>query len=359
MLTGDRLKAIEQQHANLEAQLAEPTIASDPSRLAKLGREYSRLDDQVILIKQLREISDGLQSTELACQDPDEEVQELAREELQYLESQKNEIEAKLKNLLLPRDPHDDRDVIVEVRAGTGGEEASLFAGELVRMYSRYADRQGWKFEVISTTSSGVGGIKEAIIAVRGDGAFGRLKYESGVHRVQRVPVTESSGRLHTSAASVAVLPEAEEIDVAISEEEIRIDVFRSSGHGGQSVNTTDSAVRITHLTTGIVVSIQDEKSQHKNRAKAMSVLRARLLDLERVRQQEERGADRRGQIGSGDRSAKMRTYNFPQDRITDHRISHTLHGMSAFLDGEIDDLLDALITSRQEELMLSSDGGD
>jgi len=359
MLTGDRLKAIEQQHANLEAQLAEPTIASDPSRLAKLGREYSRLDDQVILIKQLREISDGLQSTELACQDPDEEVQELAREELQYLESQKNEIEAKLKNLLLPRDPHDDRDVIVEVRAGTGGEEASLFAGELVRMYSRYADRQGWKFEVISTTSSGVGGVKEAIIAVRGDGAFGRLKYESGVHRVQRVPVTESSGRLHTSAASVAVLPEAEEIDVAISEEEIRIDVFRSSGHGGQSVNTTDSAVRITHLTTGIVVSIQDEKSQHKNRAKAMSVLRARLLDLERVRQQEERGADRRGQIGSGDRSAKMRTYNFPQDRITDHRISHTLHGMSAFLDGEIDDLLDALITSRQEELMLSSDGGD
>lgn len=357
MLTSDRLKAIEQQHAGLENQLAEPTIASDPSRLAKLGREYSRLGDQVVLIKRLREISDGIQSTELACQDPDLEVQELAREELQSLEAQKKEIETKLKNLLLPRDPHDDRDVIVEVRAGTGGEEASLFAGELVRMYSRYADRQGWKFEVINATSSGVGGVKEAIIAVRGDGAFGRLKYESGVHRVQRVPVTESSGRLHTSAASVAVLPEAEEIDVAISEEDIRIDVFRSSGHGGQSVNTTDSAVRITHLTTGIVVSIQDEKSQHKNRAKAMAVLRARLLDLERVKQQEERGADRRGQIGSGDRSAKMRTYNFPQDRITDHRISHTLHGMSAFLDGEIDDLLNALMNARQEELMLSSDG--
>ncbi len=347
----EHYKAIEARFAELAKLLSDPRVASEPGSLARLGKEYSELESKVRLIQELRKLDAEIESTvELAADASDPEMAELAAAELPELRRQNTEVEDRLRRSLLPTDPDDDRPVIMEVRAGAGGTEAALFAADLLRMYGRHAERSGWKVELLSQTLTELGGVKEAIAAIRGDSAYQRLKHESGVHRVQRVPVTESSGRLHTSAASVVVLPEAREIDVKIDDDDIRVDVFRSSGHGGQSVNTTDSAVRITHLPTGLIVSIQDEKSQHKNRAKAMAILRSRLLDLERQKQDAHRGSSRRSQIGGGDRSAKMRTYNFPQDRVTDHRIPKTLYGIEAFLDGEIDELVQALIESDEAE---------
>jgi peptide chain release factor 1 len=291
--------------------------------------------------------------------DPDEEMRSMARDEMTRLDARSADLQASLRTLLVPRDPNDDRNVILEIRAGTGGDEAALFAADLYRMYARYAERRRWKLEVMTASDTEAGGYKEIIAEVRGDAAYSRLKFESGVHRVQRVPSTEAQGRIHTSTATVSVLPEADEVEVQIDEKDLRIDVYRSSGPGGQSVNTTDSAVRITHLPTGLVVAIQDEKSQHKNRAKAMSVLRARLLEAEQERQAAERGEERRSQVGTGERSEKIRTYNFPDDRVTDHRIGLTVHNLPGLLEGDLDRVIEPLSEADQARRLgeLGDDG--
>ena len=336
-------------------EVVQTELSEGPAQdiFVKLSREFAELDPVVAEIKSyfatLEEI-DGLNEI-LADGELDEEMKLMAQEELDELLPKIPEFEQSIQIMLLPKDEADSRSAILEVRAGTGGDEAALFAGDLFRMYQRYADVKGWKVEVISSNLSAVGGYKEIIASVTGAGVFSRLKYESGGHRVQRVPETESGGRIHTSAATVAVLPEAEDVDIEIEDKDLRIDVFRASGPGGQSVNTTDSAVRITHLPTGLIVIQQDEKSQHKNRAKAMKVLRSRLYDAERQRQEDERSAERRGQIGSGDRSQRIRTYNFPQGRVTDHRINLTLHKLEQTLAGEgLDEIVDALVTEAQAE---------
>jgi peptide chain release factor 1 len=336
-------------------EVVQTELSEGPAQdiFVKLSREFAELDPVVAEIKSyfatLEEI-DGLNEI-LADAEADEEMKLMAQEELDELSPKIPEFEQSIQIKLLPKDEADSRSAILEVRAGTGGDEAALFAGDLFRMYQRYADVKGWKVEVISSNESAVGGYKEIIASVTGTGVFSRLKYESGGHRVQRVPETESGGRIHTSAATVAVLPEAEDVDIEIEDKDLRIDVFRASGPGGQSVNTTDSAVRITHLPTGLIVIQQDEKSQHKNRAKAMKVLRSRLYDAERQRQEDERSAERRGQIGSGDRSQRIRTYNFPQGRVTDHRINLTLHKLEQTLAGEgLDEIVDALVTEAQAE---------
>jgi len=316
--------------------------------MTEVGRELARLEPVVSVIREWRQVQEGLASTAEMARDPDEEVRAMAREELTALEARAAALEGELHTLLLPHDPNDDRNVILEVRAGTGGDEAALFAADLFRMYARYADARRWKLELLSSSEASGGGFKEAIAEVTGDGAFSRLKYESGVHRVQRVPVTEAQGRIHTSTATVSVLPEADEVEIDIPDKDLRVDVYRSSGPGGQSVNTTDSAVRITHLPTGLMVAIQDEKSQHKNKAKAMAVLRARLLELEQQRLAEERGEQRRSQVGTGERSEKIRTYNFPDDRVTDHRIGLTIHNLPGLLQGDLDRLVDPLAEADQ-----------
>ena len=333
-------------------ELTDPQTARDPAKLRALGREHSRLTPIVRLAEQLSRLeSDLIQARQLE-DEGDPELAALVREDLARLPGQIDKLKPELHELLLPRDPHDDRDAIMEIRAGTGGDEASLFAAELLRMYTRFAERQGLKVETISVSDGNVGGIKEAIIAVRGDEAYGLLRRESGVHRVQRVPATETQGRIHTSAATVAVLPEAEEVDLKIEPNDLKIDVFRSSGPGGQSVNTTDSAVRITHLPTGVVVSQQDQKSQLQNKLKAMEVLRARLLDRMIAEQEAERSQSRRAMVGTGDRSAKSRTYNFPQSRVTDHRINLSVYNLDEVINGKIDELVNALrMASRQEML--------
>jgi peptide chain release factor 1 len=355
----DRLAELEARHDEIGRLLATPEVASDPGRLADLGRELARLDPIVVRLREWRGLTAELDGARAMADDPDEELRAMARDEVERLTAALEAADADLRRMLVPRDPRDERDVIVEVRAGTGGEEAALFAADLVRMYIRYADRRRWKVEMLSTSESDSGGFKEAILEVRGDAAFSRLKFESGVHRVQRVPTTEAQGRIHTSTATVSVLPEADEVEVDIDEKDLRIDVYRSSGPGGQSVNTTDSAVRITHLPTGLVVAIQDEKSQHKNRAKAMSVLRARLLEAEQERQAAERGEERRSQVGTGERSEKIRTYNVPDDRVTDHRIGLTVHNLPGLLEGDLDRLVEPLITADQAERMagLAPDG--
>ena len=348
----DRLRDIQQRYDDLSAQLADPSIHADPKRLRDLSREHSQLAQTVEASARLRKARGDLDGARalLAESEGDAEMAAMAKAEIDQLSGDVERLEGELKRLLIPRDPLDDRDAVVEIRAGTGGDEAALFAGDLFRMYQRYADRRGWKTELVSVSEGTAGGYKEAVFNVRGPNAFGDLRWESGVHRVQRVPATEAQGRIHTSAATVAVLPEAEEVDVQINPAELKIDVYRSSGPGGQSVNTTDSAVRITHLPTGLVVTCQDEKSQHKNKDKAMAVLRSRLLDARIAAQEAERARDRRLQVGTGDRSAKIRTYNFPQSRVTDHRIGFTTHALPQVLDGDLEELLEALKLASETE---------
>jgi peptide chain release factor 1 len=351
-----RLDEVERRLAEIEAEWSQPGVASDPERSKALGREQARIAPIVANHRQLRAVREQLRAARRERDAThDAELHELAREVVGDLEVEEAGLEERLRIQLLPTDPNDERDVIIEIRAGTGGEEAAIFAADLFRMYARFAERQRWKTETLSTSASGVRGLREVIFEISGQGAFSRLKYEAGVHRVQRVPETEASGRIHTSTATVAVLPKADEVDVRIDEaRDLRIDVKRSSGPGGQSVNTTDSAVRITHLPTGLVVEIQDEKSQHKNKAKALAVLRSRLLESELRKAREEEDQVRRSMVGSGERSEKIRTYNFPQDRITDHRIGLDVHDLSTVLDGDLDRLIDALITTDQAERLAS-----
>ena len=353
----DRLKDIEERYEELMELLANPQVVSDSGRCLEIVKERSELEETVRLYRAYRSVEKELNEVEEILGNPadDAELVELAQAEKEELVQRREEIVRELKLQLVPKDPRDHRDTVVEIRAGTGGEEAALFAGDLYRMYTKYAERQGWRVESLSSNPTGIGGFKEVIFSVSGRDVFGKLKYERGVHRVQRVPVTESSGRIHTSAASVAVLPEADEVEVKIAPEDLRIDVFRSSGPGGQSVNTTDSAVRITHVPTGLVVSCQDEKSQHKNKAKALKVLRARLSDIAQEKQRKAISEDRKAQVGSGDRSAKIRTYNFPQSRVTDHRIKLTLHKLDGILAGNLDELVEALRAADQAERMAGS----
>jgi peptide chain release factor 1 len=348
----DKLTEVEKRYQELEAALSRSEVLSNPKEYARLAKEHSSLEEVVACFREWRKTKEELESNKTLLEDNDPAVQELAQEEQDTLQAKYERLETDLHRLLIPKDPLDEKNVLLEIRAGTGGEEASLFAADLFRMYSRYAENHRWKLEVLSSSPTGLGGFKEIISLIEGKGAYSRLKFEGGVHRVQRVPETEASGRIHTSAVTVAVLPEADEVDVQIDEKDLRIDVFRSSGPGGQSVNTTDSAVRITHLPTGIVVSCQDEKSQHKNKAKGLKILRARLLERAREEQQAAITASRRSMVGSGDRSERIRTYNFPQSRLTDHRINLTVYTLERALDGELDPIVDALVTYHHAEAL-------
>ena len=338
----DRLEEVQARYQQLEDELARPGVAANPDQLRELTREMAGLRETVEAYRQWRDLSRSLEENRDLLQDPDAEIRALAKAEVSQGETQISELEELLKRLLIPRDPNDDRNIVLEIRSGAGGAEAALFAADLLRMYSRFAERKGWKVEVLSSSRAEAKGLREVIVSILGDRVYRRLKYESGVHRVQRVPVTESQGRIHTSTVTVAVLPEVADVEVRISEEDLRIDVYRSSGPGGQSVNTTDSAVRITHEPSGIVVTCQDEKSQHKNKARAMKILRSRLFELEQRKQEEARAADRRGQIGSGDRSERIRTYNFPQGRVSDHRTSLNLYSLEQVMDGDLDELVES-----------------
>jgi peptide chain release factor 1 len=346
----DKLTATERQYEELVARLGSPELQGDPAEYRKQAKTLADIEQTVERFREYKAVARDVAETEELAAAGDSDMRALAQEELKALIIRREALLSELKVLLVPKDRNDEKNVILEIRAGTGGDEAALFAAELFRMYSKYAERQGWRLEVMSSSDTGVGGLKEVIATIEGRGAYSRLKYESGVHRVQRVPATEASGRIHTSTATVAVLPEAEEVDVQINEKDLRIDTFCSSGPGGQSVNTTYSAVRLTHIPTGVVVSQQDEKSQIKNRAKAMKVLRSRLYEMELRKQQEAIAKDRRSQVGTGERSEKIRTYNFPQSRITDHRINFTTHRLVDVLNGDLTDVLDTVITHYQSE---------
>ena len=352
-----KLKALEQDFMDIERRMSDPAVASDPKELQVLGKRRSQLEPVVEKYREYRATLDGIEEARELLKSGDPDMEGLARDELNALEPKVDGFADELRLLLLPRDPNDEKSVVVEVRAGTGGEEAALFAADLYRMYNRFCERQRWKMEVIDSNETGIGGYKEITFRVDGGGAYSKLKFESGVHRVQRVPVTEASGRIHTSAATVAVLPEADDVEVEIRTEDLKIDTYRSSGAGGQHVNMTDSAVRITHIPTGIVVTCQDERSQIKNRAKAMTYLKTKLYDIELQKQASEQASERRGQIGSGDRSERIRTYNFPQNRITDHRINLTLYRLDAYLDGDLYEMMDAMTLADQTEKLQRMEG--
>ncbi|MDD2446409.1 MAG: peptide chain release factor 1 [Tissierellia bacterium] len=348
----DNLAFIEEKFRELEEKIMDPNLINeDREEWQRVMKEHADLEPIVFKYRQLKESENDLEESKgMLYEKLDDEMKELVKEEIKTLEEDLEKYQEELKILLLPKDPNDHKNVIVEIRGGAGGDEAALFAGTLFRMYVRYAERSNWKVEIMSTNEIGIGGYKEVIFMIKGKGAYSRLKYESGVHRVQRVPETEASGRIHTSTATVAVLPEAEDIDIDIEANDIRVDVFRSSGNGGQSVNTTDSAVRITHIPTGIVISCQDEKSQLKNKDKAMKILKTRLYDLKLSEQNAEIADMKRGQVGTGDRSERIRTYNFPQGRVTDHRINLTLHKINSFIDGDLDEMIETLITTDQAQ---------
>jgi peptide chain release factor 1 len=355
----EKLEAIEQRYNELTAEMARPEVAADYARFQELDRERAGIETVVNLYREYRRTRDRAAEARAVLQESDDrELRELAREEIDEAEEKLAALEQAIKRELLPKDPRDERNVIMEIRAGTGGDEAGLFAADLFRMYSRYAERKGWKTEILSVSEGALGGFKEIVFEVQGKGAYSRLKYESGPHRVQRVPATEAQGRIHTSAATVAVLPEAETVDVQIPEKDVRIDIFHSGGAGGQNVNKVATAVRMTHLPTGTVVVCQDERSQLKNREKAWKVMLSRVAEIERSRQEQEITSARREQVGTGDRSEKIRTYNFPQDRLTDHRIGLTVHNLPAILDGEIDEVIDAVATYFQAQ-QLGEAGGD
>jgi peptide chain release factor 1 len=349
----EKLKKVDRRYREIEEEIARPEVVTDPNQLQKLAKERAGLEDVVNMYREYEATSKSLEETESMLGDNlDDDMREMVKQEIEDLQEKIGEIEEDLKVALIPKDENDDKDIIMEIRAGAGGDEAGLFAADLFRMYSRYAQEKGWNVEIINANESGIGGFKEVVFEVKGKNVFSRLKYERGVHRVQRVPVTESSGRIHTSTATVAVLPEADEVDVDINNDDLRIDIFHSGGAGGQNVNKVATAVRITHIPTGIVTICQDERSQLRNKNKAMAVLRARLLDIEKMKQEEEMGEERRSQLGTGDRSEKIRTYNFPQDRVTDHRIGLSLHNLEGILEGNLDELIDALATDERARIL-------
>ncbi|PLX81585.1 MAG: peptide chain release factor 1 [Desulfuromonas sp.] len=348
----NKLEEVEDRFREVEGLLSDPGVVSDQARFRSLTKEHAELSEVVATFSRYKRVKADLEGNRELLKDNEPEMREIAKEEIPGFEAQLQELEEELKLLLLPKDPNDGKNIILEIRAGTGGEEASLFSADLFRMYSRYAERQGWKVEMLSLSESDSGGFKEVIAEVSGDRVYSRLKFESGTHRVQRVPETEAQGRIHTSACTVAVLPEAEDVDIDINPSDLRIDLFRASGAGGQHVNKTESAVRITHVPTGVVVSCQDEKSQHKNKARALKVLKSRLYDQLLAEQQSEQAADRKSQVGSGDRSERIRTYNFPQGRCTDHRIGLTLYKLDQIMQGDIDEVIDALVTHNQADLL-------